>query len=313
MSVMEATEAPSGHSPEGGVLVGSEGARRRLVVFEDPQCPYCREFEDVSGDRLRREVAAGAVAVEYRIRSFLGEESVRAANALAVAAEAGGFDELRREIFVNQPPEHSGGFTTEDLLDLGRRAGLTGTDFVTAVKQGRYESWVREIDEVFEGQDPHGTPFAVLDGHPVDSETLYDADALNVPLVRGQDVAAVVERDCAVPSDALPRHGVRLDRVEQRNPQVLVLDGLLAALPAVALPLGKPSLCERARQVGRIRVDRERRRAAKCQQPFQGCSQFHAVVRRHILAAVAFELLRHSAVSAPGDEDERPTARSRIP
>src|ERR1700756_5552506 len=118
---MEAIEVPSGHTPDGGVLVGSRGARRRLVVFEDPQCPYCREFEDVSGDRLRREVAAGAVAVEYRIRSFLGDESVRAANALAAAAEAGRFDELRREIFVNQPPEHSGGFTTEDLLDLGRR------------------------------------------------------------------------------------------------------------------------------------------------------------------------------------------------
>src|ERR1700733_15244065 len=124
MSVMEVTEVPSGHTPEGGVLVGSEGARRRLVVFEDPQCPYCREFEAVSGDLLRREVAAGAVAVEYRIRSFLGDESVRAANALAVAAGAGRFDALRRELFAEQPPEHSGGFTTQDLLDLGSRVGL---------------------------------------------------------------------------------------------------------------------------------------------------------------------------------------------
>jgi thioredoxin family protein len=183
---MEAIEVPSGHTAEGGVLVGSEGARRRLVVFEDPQCPYCREFEDVSGDLLRREVAAGAVAVEYRIRSFLGDESVRAANALAAAAaaEAGRFDELRRQIFVNQPPEHSGGFTTEDLLELGRRAGVTGTEFVTAVRQGRYEGWVREIDAVFDGEDPDGTPSAVLDGRPVDSQTLYDADALGA-LIRG--------------------------------------------------------------------------------------------------------------------------------
>src|ERR1700684_1410226 len=88
---------PPGHTPDGGVLVGSSGARRRLVVFEDPQCPYCREFEEESGDLLRREVAAGAFAVEYRIRSFLGVESVRAANALGAAAEAGKFDELRRE------------------------------------------------------------------------------------------------------------------------------------------------------------------------------------------------------------------------
>jgi hypothetical protein len=178
MGVMERTEAPPGHTPQGGVLVGSQGARRRLVVFEDPQCPYCREFEDVSGDLLRREVAAGAVAVEYRIRSFLGDESVRAANALAVAAGTGRFDELRREMFANQPPEQSGGFSTQELLNLGSHVGLTSADYVAGVQQGRYESWVREIDEVFGEQDPRGTPFALLDGRPIDSESLYDPERL---------------------------------------------------------------------------------------------------------------------------------------
>jgi protein-disulfide isomerase len=181
---MQATEAPSGHTPEGGVLVGSDGARRRLVVFEDPQCPYCREFEERSGDLLRREVAAGAVAIEYRIRSFLGDESVRAANALAAAAPRGRFDELRRELFANQPPEQSGGFTTTDLLELGSRAGLTGVDFTEAVEQARYERWVREIEKVFAQQDPNGTPFALLDGRPVQSDTLYDPDRLGA-VIRG--------------------------------------------------------------------------------------------------------------------------------
>jgi hypothetical protein len=184
MIVMEASQAPSGHTPEGGVLVGSEGARRRLVLFEDPQCPYCREFEDVSGDVLRREVAAGAVAVEYRMRCFLGVESVRAANALAAAAEVGRFDELRRAIFANQPPEHSGGFTTEDLLELGRQVGLTSPAYVTVVRDGRYARWVREMDEVFEAQDPDGTPSGVLDGARVDAKALYDPEALGA-LVRG--------------------------------------------------------------------------------------------------------------------------------
>ena len=178
MGVMEVGGVPPGHTREGGVLVGSPGARRRLVVFEDPQCPYCREFEERSGDLLHREVAAGAVGVEYRIRSFLGNESVRAANALAVATGAGRFDELRREMFANQPPEHSGGFTIEDLLDLGSRVGLTSADYVAGVQEGRYEIWVREIDEVFEEQDPRGTPFAVLDGRPIDSQSLYDPGVL---------------------------------------------------------------------------------------------------------------------------------------
>src|SRR6201996_3933208 len=108
--------APGRHTAEDGVLVGSDGARRRLVLFEDPQCPYCRRFEEASGDMLRREVAAGAVAVEYRIRAFLGPESVRAANALAAAATVGGFDQLRRELFANQPDEHTGGYTTDELI-----------------------------------------------------------------------------------------------------------------------------------------------------------------------------------------------------
>lgn len=183
MESMEASSGPPpGHTPEGGVLVGSEGARRRLVVFEDPQCPYCREFEEVSGDLLRREVAAGAVAVEYRIRSFLGVESVRAANALAVAAANGRFDELRRELFANQPPEHSGGFATDDLLDLGSRVGLTGPDYVSGVQEGRYERWVREIDETFDAQDLAGTPFAILDGQPLNSEILYDPARLGAAI-----------------------------------------------------------------------------------------------------------------------------------
>lgn len=85
---------------------------------------------------------------------------------------------LRREMFANQPPEHSGGFTTEDLLDLGNRVGLTGADYAAGVQQGRYETWVREVDEVFEEQDPQGTPFALLDGRPIDSEALYNPDTL---------------------------------------------------------------------------------------------------------------------------------------
>jgi hypothetical protein len=100
----------------------------------------------VSGDLLRREVAAGAVAIEYRMRCFLGVESVRADNALALAAEVGRFDQLRRELFAAQPPEGSGGFTAPDLVTLGRRAGLTSPEYEDGVREGRYETWVRSID-----------------------------------------------------------------------------------------------------------------------------------------------------------------------
>jgi hypothetical protein len=173
--------APSRHTPEGGVLVGHETARR-LVVYEDPQCPFCRRFEQACADLLSREVAAGALAVEYRVRSFLGPESVRAANALALAAEVGMFDQLRREVFAAQPREHSGGYTEDDLLELGERAGITDPAYADGVRSARYADWVLASDEAFAREEPDGTPNGTLDGRPVAQDAFYDEDALRAVL-----------------------------------------------------------------------------------------------------------------------------------
>ena len=99
---------------------------------------------------------------------------MRADNALALAAEDGRFDELLRALFAEQPPEGTGGFTTEDLLRLGARAGLTGSDFVSGVQTARYEQWVLSRETAYESEDPQGTPAAWLNGQPLDSRVLFD-------------------------------------------------------------------------------------------------------------------------------------------
>ena len=148
-----------------------------MVLFEDPQCPYCRQFEELSGPLITAALEARQLGVEYRMRCFLGPESVRADNALALAAEVGRFDELRRMLFAAQPPERSGGFTTEDLLRLGARAGLTGSDFVSGVRDARYEKWVLRREAAYREEDPQGTPAAWLDGNPIDPDVLFDGPA----------------------------------------------------------------------------------------------------------------------------------------
>jgi protein-disulfide isomerase len=175
---------PSGHTPDGGVLVGHANASRTMVLFEDPQCPYCRQFEELNAPLLTAALSAGEFAVEYRMRCFLGPESVRADNALALAAEAGRFDELRRTLFAAQPPEGTGGFTTEDLLDLGSQVDLTGSDFVSGVQTARYEQWVLQREATYEAQDPQGTPAAWLNGLPLDSRVLFDQHAFEKVLRR---------------------------------------------------------------------------------------------------------------------------------
>ncbi len=145
-----------------------------MVLFEDPQCPYCRQFEGINGPLVTAAIEAGELAVEYRMRCFLGAESVRADNALALAAELGNFDELRQALFAAQPPEGTGGFTTEDLLGIGAGVGLTASQFVAGVETARYQKWVLSREAEFQAQDPQGTPAAWLNGQSLDSRMLFD-------------------------------------------------------------------------------------------------------------------------------------------
>lgn len=177
MNTTDPVVTPSRHTPEGGVLVGKAGARTGMVLFEDPQCPYCRQFEELNGPLVTAALGAGQLAVEYRMRCFLGPESVRADNTLALAAEVGHFDELRHALFAAQPPEGAGGFTPEDLLRLGKKVGLTGSDFVSGVQEARYEKWVLRQEALYQAEDPQGTPAAWLNGSPIDSGVLFDRRA----------------------------------------------------------------------------------------------------------------------------------------
>ena len=173
---------PLGHTPDGGALVGNLHARKGMILFEDPQCPYCKHFEELNGAAITAALGAGDLSVEYRMRCFLGPESVRADNALALAAEVGRFDDLRRALFGVQPPEGTGGFTIEDLLDVGAQVGLLRSDFVSGVREARYQQWVLMREAAYQAQDPQGTPAAWLNGNQMDADVLFDQPAFATQL-----------------------------------------------------------------------------------------------------------------------------------
>ena len=153
------------------------------MVHEDPQCPACKQFEDVSGDLVRREVAAGALVVEYRMTTFIGPGSLPANDALALAAERGSFDVLRRRLFAAQPEEGTQ-ITVEQILAAAVDAGINDPDFDLGLREGRHEEWVLMVDEQFSEQNREGTPAMVLDGVPVDTAVLFDPGVLGA-LLRG--------------------------------------------------------------------------------------------------------------------------------
>ena len=97
---------------------------------------------------------------------------------MAAAAEAGQFDQLRRELFAAQPAEN----TIDELLERGRNAGLTSHEYATAVREERYEQWVLAHEPIFREQDPTGTPAVLLDDELLNSAVLLDPDALGAAI-----------------------------------------------------------------------------------------------------------------------------------
>jgi protein-disulfide isomerase len=176
------TAIPAGVTAAGGIVVGRADAPHTVIAYEDPQCPICGEFEKTSGAVLAQAVAAGQVKVEYRMRSFLGPESVRAVAALGAAQDAGKFEELRAALFAHQPQEGTGGFTVADLRSLGASVGLTEAQFVQAVREQTYTAWARQIDDVASRDGNTGTPELLLDGKALDSKVVFDPEALAAAL-----------------------------------------------------------------------------------------------------------------------------------
>jgi protein-disulfide isomerase len=162
-----ASATPRGSTAAGGILVGLPSAPHHVVLYEDPQCPICQRFESSGGTALARAVAQGLVQVEYRMRSFLGPESVRAVAALGAAADDGRFEPLREQLYLHQPAERTGGYTVDDLLALGRAAGLTSPSYQQKVRTQRYATWARRTDDAASRAGNIGTPDLWLDGKNV--------------------------------------------------------------------------------------------------------------------------------------------------
>lgn len=169
----DAAEAPNGVDGY-AVPVGSGDAPTTLTIFEDPQCPICRDFEDAVGDRLSSAIDAGDVRVEYRIVSFLdrasaNEYSSRAANALMAVQDTAGseaFAALHRTLFENQPEEGTAGPEDEQLVAWAVEAGAPESEVRPLIEDRAFDQFVVNSTDRMSRDGVTGTPTVLIDGEP---------------------------------------------------------------------------------------------------------------------------------------------------
>ncbi|MEI8081090.1 MAG: thioredoxin domain-containing protein [Actinomycetes bacterium] len=170
---------PTGVDPStyGFVINASVPATAPKVdIWEDYQCPACKLFEESgSGPAIVAAGKAGKYNVQLRPTTFLDTNLRNTASAAATSAwgcaiNAGKGLEYHATVFANQPATEGTGYTTAQLLDFGKQAGITGAAFDTftsCVNANTFLGWAANSTAEFNKQaftKSGGTPAVFVNG-----------------------------------------------------------------------------------------------------------------------------------------------------
>jgi protein-disulfide isomerase len=149
----------------GSSISYENGAATTIDVWEDPQCPVCKLFADANGQYLDSLVREKKANVRYHVLSFLGDESVRAANASFCAADEGQFLDFHKAIYTIQSPvENSGFWSNETLVNIGKKIGIRSTKFEDCVTKGSKVDLVQANYDSMSKFGVQGTPTVFING-----------------------------------------------------------------------------------------------------------------------------------------------------
>ena len=149
----------------GSAITFDNGAVTTIDVWEDPQCPVCKYFEDANGEYLDSLIREKKATVRFHVLSFLGDESVRAANASFCAADEGQYLNFHKALYaVQSSVENSGFWSNETLVKMGKKIGITSTTFEDCVNKGSKVDLVQAHSDSMSKYGVQGTPTVFING-----------------------------------------------------------------------------------------------------------------------------------------------------
>ncbi|GII58596.1 hypothetical protein Pth03_69850 [Planotetraspora thailandica] len=177
--------SPSGTADElvtlradGSVVIARPGVDRpRLDVYEDYQCPYCKEFEQGNGKVARDQAVQGRLALVIHpmtvfTDSPMRENSDRALRASICVTNPRRWLAYHDALYSAQPLEvDDGGFAVPDLVDLAAETGIPTGDFADCITSEETAAKARMLSRQAQADEVTGTPTIRLDGQDIDWST----------------------------------------------------------------------------------------------------------------------------------------------
>jgi protein-disulfide isomerase len=170
--------------PQRGDTLGKASAPATLIVYEDPQCPFCRNWNvETLPTVIDQYVRTGKVKLVYRGVVIIGQDSVRGLRAIYAAGRQNKLWSFADALYAHQGAEESGWITDSVILQAAREAKADGPAILAAMGSAAVDAALVEAQDHAKADKLRGTPTFIVERPP------SLAQQLNVP---GLDPASFV-------------------------------------------------------------------------------------------------------------------------
>jgi protein-disulfide isomerase len=162
--------------PQKGMVLGSPGAKVKVLEFGDLQCPFCKGYsEEVLPQVIENRVRSGEARLDFRNFTIIGPQSKPAGAAAIAAGEQGRGWNYVELFYRNQGTEDSGYADDEFLTAIAKAAGVKDLAKWNQARKsqaviGRVEATSAEAENL----GFSGTPSFALEGPGTDGVEAID-------------------------------------------------------------------------------------------------------------------------------------------
>jgi len=149
--------------PQHGDTLGRDDAPATLYVYEDPQCPYCKEWALGTFPTVVRDyVKTGRLKLVYQGVEIIGPNSQPALRALYAAGKQNKLWNLSEELYERQGEENSGWVTDDVLRSAATAVGVNAARMLADAKAPAITARLKQSEQAFEAAGSPGTPTFVV-------------------------------------------------------------------------------------------------------------------------------------------------------
>jgi protein-disulfide isomerase len=153
--------------PQHGDTLGSPDAPATLTVFEDPQCPFCRQWNvDTLPTVIKSYIKTRRIKLVYRGIEIIGPNTEPGLRAIYAAAAQNKLWTLVEQLYLRQGEENSGWITPAVIRAAATAGGANGAAILSSSHSAAVTNALKQAESDATAINLQGTPTFVIQRPP---------------------------------------------------------------------------------------------------------------------------------------------------